>query len=164
MNKSTVNEMQYYEQDDVQTIEKAVLAEDLEFSKLSAIEGKFFVPSTIPSIETEEMSTKKTAKYTESNYIELVIPPHLLLMFMNPQIVPVKDLVDKLKHDPRKCGPDCETLDHEILGNKIKYLLGFEQNTWIIPKGTEFLIEFLGGHMEIDHMAIVGIYSLATNS
>lgn len=164
MNKSIVNEMMYYENDDIPTIEKAVLAETLKFSTLEAVEGKFFIPVTTPSIDTEELTTKKNAKYTESNYVELVIPPHLLLMFMKPQIVPVADFVDKLKHTPEKCEEDCKELDHKITGNKIKYVLGFESNSFSIPKGTEFLIEFLGGHMEIDHIAIIGIYSLVTNT
>ena len=176
MNKSIINEMTYYENDDIPTIEKAILAETLKFSTLEPIEGKFFIPATIPSIDTEELTTKKNAKYTESNYVELVIPPHLLLMFMKPQIVPVTDFIDKLKHIPEKCEEECEELGHKITGNKIefvkygpcrnkiKYVLGFESNSFSIPKGTEFLIEFLGGHMEIDHMAIIGIYSLATNT
>lgn len=164
MNKSIVNEMTYYENDDIPTIEKAVLAETLKFSTLEAVEGKFFIPATTPSIDIEELTTKKNAKYTESNYVELVIPPHLLLMFMKPQIVPVADFVDKLKHIPEKCEEECEELDHKITGNKIKYVLGFESISFSIPKGTEFLIEFLGGHMEIDHIAIIGIYSLVTNT
>lgn len=163
MNKSTMNEMNYYEQDDVQTIEKAVLAETLEFSKLEAVEGKFFIPSTTPSIETKEMSAKQIGKYTESNYMELIIPPHLLLMFMKPQIVPVEEFVKQIEHDPEKCGESCNKLSHKIVDNEIKFILGFESNEFSIPKGTEFLIEFLGGHMEIDHIAIVGIYSLTTN-
>ena len=164
MNKSIINEMMYYENDDIPTIEKAILAETLKFSTLEPIEGKFFIPATTPSIDTEELTTKKNAKYTESNYVELVIPPHLLLMFMKPQIVPVTDFIDKLKHTPEKCEEECEELGHKITDNKIKYVLGFESVSFSIPKGTEFLIEFLGGHMEIDHMAIIGIYSLATNT
>lgn len=163
MNKSTINEMNYYEQEDVQTIEKAVLAEALKFNRLEAVEGKFFIPSTTPSIDTEEMSSKKTSKYTESNFVELVIPPHLLLMFMKPQIVSLEDIVKQLNHDPNTCGNDCNELKHKMIGNKIKCILGFEQDTWVVPKGTEFLIEFLGGHMEIDHIALIGIYSLTTN-
>lgn len=163
MNRSTVNEMNYYEQEDVQTIEKAVLAEDLKFNKLEAVEGKFFIPSTTPSIDTEELSSKKTSKYTESNFVEIVIPPHLLLMFMKPQIIPLEDFVKQLNHDPKTCGDGCNELNHKMVGSKIKSILGFEQDNWVVPKGTEFLIEFLGGHMEIEHIALIGIYSLTTN-
>ena len=157
MNNSVMNEMNYYENanDNIQTIEKAVLAENLTFSALEAVEGKFFIPSTTPSIETENATTKKTNKYTQSNYVELVIPPHILLMFMNPKLVPITNI----KHNPSQCTPESSTLNHTITG--VNYILGFATNKFTIPKGTEFLIEFLGGHMEIDHISIVGIFSIA---
>lgn len=157
MNNSVTNEMNYYEQasDNIQTIEKAVLAENLTFYNLEALMGKFFIPSTTPSIDTENVMNKKTRKYTQSNYVDLVIPPHILLMFMKPKIVPVKDII----HNPTECGGEnCTEMRHTITG--INYILGFDSDKFTIPKGTEFLIEFLGGHMEIDHIAILGVFSL----
>ena len=142
------------ENDNIQTIEKAILAENLTFSTLEAVEGKFFIPSTTPSMDSDNATAKKSNKYTQSNYIELVIPPHLLLMFMKPQLVPVQNI----KHNPSKCTTDSSILNHKILG--INYILGFSTNTFTIPKGTEFLIDFLGGDMEIDKISIIGIYSL----
>lgn len=156
MNNSVMNEMNYYEQasDNIQTIEKAILAENLTFSNLEAVEGKFFIPSTTPGVDTENIVNKKTTKYTQSNYVELTIPPHILLMFMKPRLVSIKDL----KHSPKKCGDESIELNHTLTG--INYILGFSSNKFTIPKGTEFLIEFLGGHMEIDHISIVGVFSL----
>lgn len=157
MNNSVTNEMNYYEQagDNIQTIEKAVLAENLTFSALEAVMGKFFIPSTTPSIDTENATDKKTTKYTQSNYVELAIPAHILLMFMKPKIIPVNDI----KHNPVICSNGCSEMKHTIAD--ANYILGFSSNKFTIPKGTEFLIEFLGGHMEIDHIAILGIFSLA---
>ena len=157
MNNSVTNEMNYYEQagDNIQTMEKAVLAENLTFYTLEAVMGKFFIPSTTPGIETENATNKKTRKYTQSNYIELAIPPHILLMFMKPKIIPVKDI----KHNPNVCCDECDEMRHTITG--ANYILGFNSDKFTIPKGTEFLIEFLGGHMEIDHIAILGVFSLA---
>lgn len=148
MNNSTVYEMSYYNQNSVNTIEKVILAEDLTFSSFDSVYGKFFIPSSTPSLEMENATEKKTSKYTSSNYIELPIPTHFLIMFMQPQIVPVED-IDHTE----------EPMEHIINGG-IKYILGFSASTFSIPKGTEFLIECLGGEMELDNMSIVGIYSL----
>ena len=157
MNNSVTNEMNYYEQanNSIQTIEKAVLAENITFSDIEAVMGKFFIPSITPSIETQNVTNKKTTKYTQSNYVELAIPPHILLMFMNPKIVPVKDI----KHNPVVYSDECNEIKHSI--TDVNYILGFTSNKFTIPKGTEFLIEFLGGRIEIDYIAILGVFSLA---
>lgn len=148
MNNSTRQEMGYYSQSNVNTIEKVILAEDITFSSFNSVYGKFFIPSSTPSLDMENAVERKTSKYTSSNYIELPIPTHFLMMFMNPQIIPVENI----NHYE-------EPMEHLIDGG-INYILGFKENEFTIPKGSEFLIECLGGEMELDNMSIVGIYSL----
>lgn len=153
------SEMNYYENDSIQTIEKAILAEKLVFTGLAPVEAKFFIPSTTPSLETSGNAKVSTSgKYTQANYIELVIPTQILLMFTNPKLIEIEDI----KHNPSKCGVDCSELKHT--STSCKYVLGFTSNKFTIPKGTEFLVEFLGGDMKIENMVIVGVYSLTATT
>lgn len=158
MNNTVLNEMNSYEDNDIKTLEKAILAENVTFTGLEPIKAKFFVPSTTPGVETVDAKTKNAGKYSQSNYIDLVISPQILLMFMNPKFVPI----ESIKHNPSKCNAEgCTTLNHT--SSNCKYILGFTANKFIIPKGTEFLIGYLGGLVEIDKIAIIGVYSLTTS-
>lgn len=154
---SSKQEMSYYENssDDLKSTEKAIVAEDIEFDSLQPLVGKFFIPAITPSMDTEEIEETTNAKFSQSNYVELTIPPYFLLMFMNPVLVPIS----AIRHSPSTCGDMCTSQAHRSSYN---YYLGFKTNKFKIPKGTEFLIEFLGGYVELDKIAIIGIYSLTT--
>ena len=156
MNNIVSQEMGYYDSQSIQSIEKAILAESVSFSTIEPIMGKFFIPATTPSLDTEEAKTKKSRGYTQTNYVDIVIPPHMLLMFMNPVIIPL----NKIKHNPEKCSEEAEKQIHEY--TNCEYIMGFKSNKFTIPKGTEFLVEFLGGVLELDKIAIIGIYSITT--
>ena len=40
-----------------------------------------------------------------------------------------------------------------------KYVFVFSSNKFTIPKGTEFLVEFVGGDLKMSKICIVGIYN-----
>lgn len=118
----------YYEQSDFNSIEKAVLAEDLEFDSLSKdITGKFFINAMTPSLSTDEAVDRREGKYYTSNYIKLNIPKYMLYNFIDAHI------------------------------NSEGLLQVSSQPPFIIPKDTIFFIEFLGGDLEIEKMNIIGI-------
>lgn len=139
MNNSAMNEMNYYENanDSIKTIERAILAETISFNSLESINGKFFIPSIMPSLEMDNATDKKTNELTKSNYLELSIPGYILTMFMNPKLIPVNNM------------------------ENIKFILGFDSNEFVIPKGTEFLIEFVGGLVDSELISVIGIYKLS---
>lgn len=151
MNNNAVQETDYYEQnnDDIRSIEKAVLAQDVSFNAITPLEANFFIPSITPGMDTDQIIEEAGSNYTKSNYIPLVIPPHFLLLFMNLKLVPISS-IDDSNGDSHSCSTG--------------YFLGTTTTQFKIPKGTEFLIEFLGGNMEIDKISIVGVYSLSTTT
>lgn len=151
MNNNAIQETDYYEQnnDNIKTIEKAVLAKDVSFSSIAPVEGNFFIPAIMPGMETDQIVEETNSNYTKTNYVPLVIPPQFLLLFMNLRLVPISSIEDS-NDDSHSCSTG--------------YFLGTNSRSFKIPKGTEFLIEFLGGNMELDKISIVGIYSLKTVS
>lgn len=121
------------------SVELATLAEDVTFSEIKNIETKFFIKMLTPMVASDNVSVKNKAGTTSSNYITLTIPKYLLYNFIDVSFKSIKD----------KNG---ET--HKVLET--------EETTYKIPKGTVFLVEFLGGEAEADKIYIVGIspYSL----
>ena len=63
------NTANYYEQDFQTSIEKAILAEDLYFSTIDNIQGKFYLPVMMPTSEIDKPVTKTNAPQKTSNYI-----------------------------------------------------------------------------------------------
>ena len=61
----------YYEQESQTSIEKAVLAEDVYFSSLDNVEGKFYLSVMMPTGDTSKPKTKKEGKYKTSNFVKL---------------------------------------------------------------------------------------------
>lgn len=127
----------FYDKSYVTSIEQAVLAEDVKFSSVQNIEGKFFIKVLTPMVDSTKLTTRSKAGITSSNYITLTIPAYMLLHFMNLQVSTVKD------------------------GDSTKNVLSWNKpnksNQFVIPKGTIFFVEFLGGLVDADKTYIVGI-------
>lgn len=127
----------FYDKNYVTSIEQAVLAEDVKFSTVANIEGKFFIKVLTPMVDSTKLTTRTKAGITSSNYITLTIPAYMLLQFMNLEVTTIK------------------------VGTTSKNVLSWEKptksNQFIIPKGTIFFVEFLGGLVDADKCYIVGI-------
>ena len=138
----------YYEQSTYQTIEKAELAETVTSDGFKEVKGKFFLKVMTPSLDTNEVETKVENGIQSSNYAELMIPPHLLFAFAKPQF-------EEMVHTPN----DGEYDHNGASGNKI--VMTFASAGITIPKGSVFLVEFLGGNLEIGAACVIGVYSVA---
>ena len=136
------NTVNYYEQDFQTSIEKAILAEDLYFTTIDNIQGKFYLPVMMPTSDIGKPVIKSNAPQKTSNYIKLNIPGYILLQFMIGSITSLQ--VDKTKLS--------------VSGkNGSKMTLMFKTNKFKIPKGTVFLVGFLGGEFTIEKTCIVGL-------
>ena len=136
------NTVNYYEQDFQTSIEKAILAEDLYFTTIDNIQGKFYLPVMMPTSDISKPVMKSNAPQKTSNYIKLNIPGYILLQFMIGSITSLQ--VDKTKLS--------------VSGkNGSKMTLMFKTNKFKIPKGTVFLVGFLGGEFTIEKTCIVGL-------
>ena len=136
------NTANYYEQDFQTSIEKAILAEDLYFTTIDNIQGKFYLPVMMPTSDISKPVMKSNAPQKTSNYIKLNIPGYILLQFMIGSITSLQ--VDKTKLS--------------VSGkNGSKMTLMFGTNKFKIPKGTVFLVGFLGGEFTIAKTCIVGL-------
>ena len=133
------NSNNYYESDpnkDYNTLEKVILAEAVSFSSASSpIKGKFFYSvmtpendSTDPQKSTDAMGNQTT------NYVELMIPASLLVMFMSPYVKRLKD-GDGAEHNYMLC----------------------PSTGFTIPKDTVLVAELIGGKLELEKLTIVGV-------
>lgn len=124
----------FYEHNEFKAIERAILEEDIIFTSLDNLVGKFYIPSMMPSVDISEgVKLQTNGKYQTSNYVCLTIPAYIVMQFILPSLTNIN------------------TTDTTIN-------LEFSKNTeYTIPKGTEFLIEFIGGFMAIDKTCIVGV-------
>ena len=89
------NTANYYEQDFQTSIEKAILAEDLYFTTIDNIQGKFYLPVMMPTSDIDKPVIKSNAPQKTSNYITLNIPGYMLFQFMIGSITSLQ--VDKTK-------------------------------------------------------------------
>lgn len=128
------NSNNFYEQKTFPAIEQVELAEDLNFTVPVDIEGKFYMKIMTPSVSTDEIYERKENGLERANYIILKIPSYILFSFMTPYA----------KFAPNSLGG----------GNVLVY----STDKFTIPKGTKFLVEFVGGILRLEHLAIVGIY------
>ena len=136
------NTANYYEQDFQTSIEKAILAEDLYFTTIDNIQGKFYLPVMMPTSDIDNPVTKSNAPQKTSNYITLNIPGYMLFQFMIGSITSLQ--VDKT--------------NLSVSGkNGSKMTLMFGATKFKIPKGTVFLASFLGGEFTIEKTCIVGL-------
>ena len=126
----------FYEKNYITSIEQAILAEDVKFSSVQNIEGKFFIKVLTPMVDSTKLTTRSKAG-TSSNYITLTIPAYMLLHFMNIQVSTIKI-------------EDSKT-------NVLSWEKPNKSNQFVIPKGTIFFVEFLGGLVDADKTYIVGI-------
>ena len=136
------NTANYYEQDFQTSIEKAILAEDLYFTTIDNIQGKFYLPVMMPTSDIDKPVIKSNAPQKTSNYITLNIPGYMLFQFMNGSITSLQ----------------VDGTTSSVSGkNGSKMALMFGTDKFKIPKGTVFLVGFLGGEFTIEKTCIVGL-------
>ena len=130
MNNSNNN---FYEKQEFPAVEQVELAEDLTFTVPKDIEGKFYMKLMTPTLDTDELVERNDNGFERTNYIILTIPSYILLSFMTnySSLVP-----------------------HTYGG----YTLVFNKDSFTVPKGTKFLVEFVGGILRLERLSIVGIY------
>lgn len=126
------NNENFYEASSFPCIEKVELAEDIQFNTISNITAKFYFKLMSPTQDTSELIERKMDGYEKTNYIYLTIPAYLLLSFVGP--LPII-------YDP--------ALNTQVLCSSKK--------SYTIKKGTQFLVEFVGGHAELEYINIVGV-------
>ena len=136
------NTANYYEQDFQTSIEKAILAEDLYFTTIDNIQGKFYLPVMMPTSNIDKPVIKSNAPQKTSNYITLNIPGYMLFQFMMSSVttLQVNSTTEKVSGEN---------------GNKL--VLTFGGTSFKVPKGTVFLASFLGGEFTIEKTCIVGL-------
>ena len=148
-NNSKESSGNFYENGNYSAAEKATLAETVTVNGLKPVKAKFFVKVMTPAMETEDPEVKYENGVQNSNYLEMFIPAHLLLSFADLTL-------ESMVHMP-----DDGEYDHNgDSGNKIFITSGSSSIT--IPKGTEFLIQFVGGSINSGAAAIIGIYDIPT--
>ena len=136
------NTANYYEQDFQTSIEKAILAEDLYFTTIDNIQGKFYLPVMMPTSDIDKPVIKSNAPQKTSNYITLNIPGYMLFQFMIGSITSLQ----------------VDGTTSSVSGkNGSKLALMFGTDKFKIPKGTVFLVGFLGGEFTIEKTCIVGL-------
>jgi hypothetical protein len=140
----------FYEQDSFPEVETVVLAESVKFqiNQIANLHGKFFVKVLMPGVDVssiKEVSSRvktnakgnlKTKAYTQTNYFSIKIPTYIALSFIDFEVI-----------DDR----------HDYTGSHKYYSIGVPKKTFVIPKGTKMLAEFIGAKLEVDRMRIVGL-------
>lgn len=160
------------------SVEQAILAEDLSFTKIENIDGKFFVKVLTPIVASNDINTKSKAGLTSTNYITINIPAYILLQFANisTQIIKVP-----LKMDPETGLPtkykNYNVLTYSFNGSsdsdddsatttkkstvkkstKKTTTTTTSSSAFTIPKGTIFFISFLSGQTKADKAFIIGV-------
>ena len=96
----------------------------------------------MPTSNIDKPVIKSNAPQKTSNYIKLNIPGYILLQFMIGSIT-------SLQVDKTNLSISCR--------NGSKMTLMFGATEFKIPKGTVFLVGFLGGEFTIEKTCIVGL-------
>jgi hypothetical protein len=138
--------MSFYEKSEFASVEKAVLLEDIKFKfpfngsvededgeEFKGIKGKFCISALTPEAKTDEASEKSRGTVNTSNYVLLAVPKYLLYNFIDFSYKYIT--IDDEKYGPFLVGP----------------------KSCVIPKGTSFLVEFLGGELKLDKISIIGL-------
>lgn len=124
----------YYNSEYYPCIEKATLAQDVVFTNISPVKGKFFIKVLTPQVNTNSSTENKPRSSNKDtvndNYVELTIPTYMLFSFMNMSV----------KYD---------------MATKTNVITTGGKFT--IPKGTTFYVEFLGGDPLISKIIIIGL-------
>jgi len=152
------------------SIEQATLAEDLKFSELKPLDGKFYLKVLTPLVKSNEVSVQQKARLTSTNYITLTIPTYLLFQFMNVEAKTIKipTRINTETGYPSKyqsydvlcCAKgteSTETTTTKKTNTKKNTKTASTTGAYTIPKGTIFFVEFLGGQAEADKAFIIGI-------
>ena len=96
----------------------------------------------MPTSDIDNPVTKSNAPLKTSNYITLNIPGYMLFQFMIGSITSLQ----------------VDGTTSSVSGkNGSKMALMFGTNKFKIPKGTVFLVGFLGGEFTIEKTCIVGL-------
>lgn len=146
MAKSTSSS--YYESDYQTSIERVVLAEDVKFTTVDNVQGKFYIPVMTPGTDTTaNAKIQSNGARTTANYVTLNIPGYMLFQFMSPTLTTLKTK---------------NTKEQVVCSNGSKSVLSFifdpdSKSSFTIPKGTVFLVSFLGGEFTIERTCIVGL-------
>jgi hypothetical protein len=131
----------YFEQSRVSNIEKLILASPVKATSPIDTKGQFYLPSFNP-IDTLANRSKPVYNKatTQTNYVELLIPGYMLLAFMKPSI------------------------KQATIAKLGKVNLVTVAANQVIPKGTEFLGEYIGGERKLEALRIVGIVPTKTDT
>lgn len=126
------NTNNFYEADSFPAMEQVELAEDIIFETPTDIEGKFYMKLMTPSANTDKIIERNENGIEKANYILLTIPAYLVLSFMMPYA--------------------------KMMPHSYGYTLVYTRDQFTIPKGTKFLVSFVGGVLRLERLSIVGIY------
>lgn len=158
----------YYNSDYFPSVERAVLMEDILFKQYADLVGKFRIPVMTPQAEKSEAkstlkpqpssrdrrgtgSSMSTNTYTNTNFVNLTIPAYIAISFAHPKI----ETINFTEETP---GCTCDGKSGHLV--KTLFTLSPDKNGWFkIPKGTQFLITFLGGELKYDMLRIIGVYT-----
>ena len=135
---------------DLYSVERATLAEDLIFKEITDIKAKFFVEIMTPGNElgSTEVKVINRSGYKKSNYITLDIPASILFNCVSPTIRTL--YVDESGYINTNHGRPIRIFSMDFKNAK--------STSYKIPKGTEFLIEFITGSTSAEDCRIIGTY------
>lgn len=134
----SLNNNNYYNANSFPSIERAIVAEDIRFSNINApIIGKFFIKVLTPGIDTSEPMERNINGVIQTNYFTLAIPPFLVLQYMNPHVSKIND-------------------------KEFSLSFNLKDEEFIIPAGSVFFVEFLGGDIRLEKIIIVAAYPPTT--
>lgn len=130
------------------SLEKITLAEDLIFNTFENIVGKFFMEIITPGNDmgAEEIKTVNRGSYQRSNFVTLAIPAGVLFNCVRPSIRPL--FIDANGYVNINNGRPIRVFAMEF---KEPTSTGYK-----IPKGTEFLVEFITGSTSLEDYRIMG--------
>ena len=135
----------FYEEDFQPSLERAILAEDVTFSSIENVQGKFYIPVMTPTADTSSPRMNSNGRIKTSNYVFLNIPGYILIQFMI-------GTVSTLTIEKTNMNVKAEN------GNP--QALTFGKVPFTIPKGTVFIAGFLGGEFTIEKTCIVGLLTV----
>lgn len=150
-NKGNSKNENFYQSSFYSSIERAILAEAVKFTEIKNTTGKFYLKVMAPTEDTSAPRDRNNGAYSQSNYVTLTIPAHLLFGFTESKFMEVKEI----KHDPELACDDAEEQQHKSDDNE--YILSAESESFTIPKDTVFVVGFLGGSFDIDDAIIIGV-------
>lgn len=151
VNENNANAKNYYEKQSVPSIEKVILAEDIE----------------LPELPDQELSLDY---FKDHSVYKLAINEYddMKAKFFMPVMTPMKDQEKVEEEDNSSPSSKGQLGESSLQTNNYstsncvelvipKYILLEFVGT--IPQGTEFLMASVGGNLNVDDMRIIGLYS-----